>query len=805
MILQKAEQTSLDRKETKAGFTGQLSDMGVVDLVQTFEIGRKTGTISIIEGERVGIVYFRDGKVVDAELGRVRGENAFYRLLNGVDGKFEVQFIPVDRPERIEVSTQGLLMEGMRRLDEWGRMLEQLPPLETMFEIDYKQLSERLSEIPDEVNGLLRLFDGKRPLSRVVDDSDFEDLAAMGIISKLYFEGLIREVGVAPTPAGAAAKPSVDEWLNAPLPVAPTPPSAPAPPEPLAPAPVLRTVPAPPPPAEEEVVAVVSTEEPAPIPLPPPPADEPITAQPEGAAPVPLPAPALDTPVPLPPTVPPVAANVIVFAPKPRRSEDPYATPVPTPSTPALMSPPMPPAAPEAPSAFLVDPPAGRRALEVAKQRFLTEWGQVDPEGIGAVSNWAPSSAWAPGTRSATPPPPPILLDHPAHHPTPVAVAAVAAPPPREPERLSPPRRGPVFGGAASDPAPRTAPLALPMTSSVPPPPINVAASPGVLTVPPPLPLPPNGSSASPPAPQMPIPLTEQLNVNVEVVTAGDFTPPPPEPENRFFTEEPTAEIPIEGDEARRPKWLLRGVIGLAALTALALLAVVAVGVSRNNPAEGHPNPPPPAPEPVAVAPPPAPAPAPVAEPPPPAPAPVAETAPPPAPLPAVAETPPAPPPAPAPAPPPEVARVDPPTPTRTLDPPPSEPERTAPTDPDAEFNRFLREGKRANLAERYKTAAANYRNALKLKPGSADAKAGLGIALVSIGEDGYFKEAIRLLEDAVKAQDGNPRAWLSLGMAYQFTGQQPAAVAPYKKYLALEPNGASANEIRAALKELQR
>jgi cytochrome c-type biogenesis protein CcmH/NrfG len=151
------------------------------------------------------------------------------------------------------------------------------------------------------------------------------------------------------------------------------------------------------------------------------------------------------------------------------------------------------------------------------------------------------------------------------------------------------------------------------------------------------------------------------------------------------------------------------------------------------------------------------------------------------------------------------VAKVDTPTPTRTVDPPSTEPERTAPVDPDAEFTRFIREGKRANLAERYKTAAASYRNALKLKPGSADAKAGLGIALVSIGEDGSFKEAIRLLEDAVKAQDSNPRAWLSLGMAYQFTGQQTAAVAPYKKYLALEPNGASANEIRAALKELQR
>ena len=212
MILQKAEKERFERRETRGGFTGSLSDLGVVDLVQTFEVGRKTGLIRL-DGERSGTIYFRDGRVTDAELGRLAGENAFYRMLNTFEGNFEVQFVPVDRPERIEVSTQGLLLEGMRRLDEWGRMLEQLPPLETVFEIDYRQLAERLSEIPDEVNGLLRLFDARRSLSRVVDDLDFEDLAALGIISKLYFEGLVREAGGTP-PFGAHESRALGAWLD---------------------------------------------------------------------------------------------------------------------------------------------------------------------------------------------------------------------------------------------------------------------------------------------------------------------------------------------------------------------------------------------------------------------------------------------------------------------------------------------------------------------------------------------------------------------------------------------------------------
>ena len=82
-------------------------------------------------------------------------------------------------------------MEGMRRLDEWGRLLEQLPPLETTFEVDHEQLVERLNEVPDELNGILRLFDGRRTLLDVVDESPFEDLSTLSTVSKLFFEGLL--------------------------------------------------------------------------------------------------------------------------------------------------------------------------------------------------------------------------------------------------------------------------------------------------------------------------------------------------------------------------------------------------------------------------------------------------------------------------------------------------------------------------------------------------------------------------------------------------------------------------------------
>ncbi|RYE86612.1 MAG: response regulator, partial [Myxococcales bacterium] len=193
-------------------FSGTLEDMAVIDLLQTFEVSRKTGVLLLTHDEQGAKIFFRDGKVIDAELGKLRGEEAVYRTLLWTSGQFEVHFGAIPNEDIIESSTQGLLMEGMRRVDEWTRLLEQLPPLATVFEVDHALLLERLNEIPDELNGILRLFDGRRTLMQVVDASPFEDLSTLTTISKLYFEGLltIREVPLGEADTNSVV-PSLDD------------------------------------------------------------------------------------------------------------------------------------------------------------------------------------------------------------------------------------------------------------------------------------------------------------------------------------------------------------------------------------------------------------------------------------------------------------------------------------------------------------------------------------------------------------------------------------------------------------------
>ncbi|MBK9072115.1 MAG: DUF4388 domain-containing protein [Myxococcales bacterium] len=207
LILQRRSHNKLTQAAAgdRTRFAGQLADMGVVDLLQTVEISRKSGAIALADLEnQVGTIYFKDGSVVDAQLGILQGERAIYRFLTWLDGNFEVTFRDIPNERRITTSTQAVLMEGLRRLDEWNRLCEQLPPLGHRLDFDMAQVRRRLGDVPDEYNDLLRLLDGKRTALQVIDASGVADLEALAQLAKLYFEGLLQDRGPAEG-AGAEA------------------------------------------------------------------------------------------------------------------------------------------------------------------------------------------------------------------------------------------------------------------------------------------------------------------------------------------------------------------------------------------------------------------------------------------------------------------------------------------------------------------------------------------------------------------------------------------------------------------------
>jgi hypothetical protein len=84
----------------------------------------------------------------------------------------------------------------MRRIDEWVRLLEGLPPLDHVLTVDQRLVAGRAEPLKPVQTTLLRRFDGRRTIIEIIDDSGADDLEALEMIGGLYFEGLLTdEVG----------------------------------------------------------------------------------------------------------------------------------------------------------------------------------------------------------------------------------------------------------------------------------------------------------------------------------------------------------------------------------------------------------------------------------------------------------------------------------------------------------------------------------------------------------------------------------------------------------------------------------
>jgi len=103
---------------TSRGVSGRLRELGLPDMVQVLFHGRKSGSLKIRAPEGTGEIHFADGNVVNALWGEVRGEEAFYAMLKLKDGEFGLDPSFHTEVRIIDSSSEALLLEGMRRMDE---------------------------------------------------------------------------------------------------------------------------------------------------------------------------------------------------------------------------------------------------------------------------------------------------------------------------------------------------------------------------------------------------------------------------------------------------------------------------------------------------------------------------------------------------------------------------------------------------------------------------------------------------------------------------------------------------------------
>jgi DNA-binding response OmpR family regulator len=100
---------------------GSLAQMNVIDLVQSLEMGRKSCALALTNDNEKCEMYFSEGQVTHAAYGTLTGDLAVFKVLRWTGGNFQVNFEGKSKQQTTTLNTQGLLMEGLRLLDEAQR------------------------------------------------------------------------------------------------------------------------------------------------------------------------------------------------------------------------------------------------------------------------------------------------------------------------------------------------------------------------------------------------------------------------------------------------------------------------------------------------------------------------------------------------------------------------------------------------------------------------------------------------------------------------------------------------------------
>jgi DNA-binding response OmpR family regulator len=199
------------------------TDATILDLLKSLEVSGRSGIVRVNSRGLEARIYIRQGKAIDAEAGALRGEDAIYRALIWNDAAFEVELAEVVREDIISSSMPMVLVEAMRRVDDWLRLAQELPPLTTVLVIDHSRLLERLRSIPDEVHALMRLFDGQHSIAQVVDESALDDVSSLALVSRLCRERvLVPHAPLVPLAPHASPAPLATQSV----PPAPSPPAS---------------------------------------------------------------------------------------------------------------------------------------------------------------------------------------------------------------------------------------------------------------------------------------------------------------------------------------------------------------------------------------------------------------------------------------------------------------------------------------------------------------------------------------------------------------------------------------------------
>ncbi len=184
------EYVAEQRRTTQARtMSGSIEEVPLPDLLQLFGTSKKSGVLVIrTESDDVGKIYMRKGNVYYAVINDqddVPPLKSIYRMLTWQKGLFDLD-PPEDREfsNEIDVSVQEILMEGLRQLDEFNRIRDDLPDLHSRLSLPAPLIAPLRDLKPEELD-VLQLAHNYGHLETVLNKAQSTDLQTVSVLQKL--------------------------------------------------------------------------------------------------------------------------------------------------------------------------------------------------------------------------------------------------------------------------------------------------------------------------------------------------------------------------------------------------------------------------------------------------------------------------------------------------------------------------------------------------------------------------------------------------------------------------------------------
>ncbi|MDP3152498.1 MAG: FHA domain-containing protein [Archangium sp.] len=195
-VKQNLEQVAVvqSQRQTKTAMTGKIEEVPLPDLLQLFHTSKKNGVL-VVNNQQEAKIYLRQGKVYYAVINDnhdLGPQKSFNRIITWEIGEFELR--PPDNQEfmtELDESTEHLLMDALRQLDELRRIQGSLPPMDETLTISVP-LQPALRDLSPEELDVLQLVINWGSLQGVFDNASQDDVAIATTVAALLERGYLR-------------------------------------------------------------------------------------------------------------------------------------------------------------------------------------------------------------------------------------------------------------------------------------------------------------------------------------------------------------------------------------------------------------------------------------------------------------------------------------------------------------------------------------------------------------------------------------------------------------------------------------